>query len=79
MAEVMCLCGKRSKIVTSWTYANPGRRFLSCSDFVVNGGCGYFAWLDPPTCNRSRALIPGLLRNMKKLKMNLATVRKREK
>ena len=27
------------------------------------GGCGFFAWLDPPMCQRALDVIPGLLRS----------------
>ncbi|KAI7726310.1 hypothetical protein M8C21_012285 [Ambrosia artemisiifolia] len=34
---------------------NPGRRFYTCP--LV-----YFNWVDPPMCQRSKMIIPGLLK-----------------
>ncbi|KAK4849293.1 hypothetical protein QYF36_023238 [Acer negundo] len=28
-----CLCGRRGRLCTSWTNANPRRRFWGCSNF----------------------------------------------
>ncbi|GER50123.1 zinc ion binding [Striga asiatica] len=28
-----CRCGKKTQVWTSWTPANPGRRFLGCEDW----------------------------------------------
>ncbi|GJW28097.1 hypothetical protein Tco_0044972 [Tanacetum coccineum] len=52
-------------IRTSWTQANPGRRFRCCSR--SGNPCGYFFWVDPAMCARSTAIIPGLLRNINNL------------
>ncbi|KAL3844633.1 hypothetical protein ACJIZ3_002036 [Penstemon smallii] len=55
-----CVCGASVKVYTSWTKDNPGRRFLRCH--VTKGErCRYFEWVDPPMCDRSRIIIPGLL------------------
>ncbi|KAG8379805.1 hypothetical protein BUALT_Bualt07G0127500 [Buddleja alternifolia] len=43
------------------------------------GGCGFFKWFDPPMYNRSRNVIPGLLRNVDRLETELRIVRQREK
>lgn len=53
-----CRCKQVMAVTTSWTNANPGRRFKSCSK------CGFFEWVDPPMCERARAIIPGLLRKL---------------
>ncbi|GJR95620.1 zinc finger, GRF-type containing protein, partial [Tanacetum coccineum] len=46
---------------TSWTDTNSGRRFLACPQ--INGErCIYFDWVDPPMCQRSMMIIPGLLK-----------------
>ncbi|KAM7507563.1 hypothetical protein LguiA_018016 [Lonicera macranthoides] len=42
---------------------NPGRRFRACEQ----GVCGYFSWVDPPMCKRSKEIIPGLLRKKNQL------------
>ncbi|PIN06779.1 hypothetical protein CDL12_20663 [Handroanthus impetiginosus] len=52
---------------TSWTYLNPGRRYSICSNFREARGCSFFSWMDPPVCERSRQIIPGLLRRVNKL------------
>lgn len=56
-----CFCGKWLAAKTAWTDANAGRRFISCER------CRFFRWLDEPLCERSRAIIPGLLRRINKL------------
>ncbi|KAK9274526.1 hypothetical protein L1049_021775 [Liquidambar formosana] len=59
-----CYCGDRSKIWTSWTDNNPGRRFYGCPNNKANGSCGYFNWLDPPICLRLKRIVPKLLRRI---------------
>ncbi|GKA18849.1 zinc finger, GRF-type containing protein [Tanacetum coccineum] len=60
-----CFCGAPTLIQTSWTQANPGRRFHSCARTV--NPCRYFWWVDPAMCARSTVIIPGLLRNINNL------------
>ncbi|KAK1430141.1 hypothetical protein QVD17_12682 [Tagetes erecta] len=55
----ICSCGSCTTIRTSWTEANPGRRFHCC-----RSGCGFVEWLDPKMCERSRIVIPGLLKRI---------------
>ncbi|KAG8379338.1 hypothetical protein BUALT_Bualt07G0078000 [Buddleja alternifolia] len=55
---------------TSWTNDNPGRRFLICERIE----CGKFMWWDPPTCSRSKAIIPGLLRRLNRHEDEMAKV-----
>ncbi|KAK4431052.1 hypothetical protein Salat_0867200 [Sesamum alatum] len=59
----ICTCGREAVIRTSWTSANPGRRFRGCPG---NEGkyCRSFQWVDPPMCRRSREVIPGLLNRL---------------
>ncbi|GER28415.1 GRF zinc finger containing protein [Striga asiatica] len=61
-----CWCGKRAKIVTSWTVDNPGRRYQTCA-IGKPLGCTYWSWLDPPMCERSQRIIPGLLKRINAL------------
>ncbi|KAM0051735.1 putative transcription factor GRF family [Helianthus debilis subsp. tardiflorus] len=44
---VTCRCGLPSVLRTSYTRANPGRRFHYC---LIRGsrGCGFVAWAAPP-------------------------------
>ncbi|KAL0289400.1 UNVERIFIED_CONTAM: hypothetical protein Scaly_2703300 [Sesamum calycinum] len=62
---LMCYCGKKACLRTSWTNNNPGRRFHGCGD--VASGCGFFVWEDPPMCTRSKKIIPGLLCKLNKI------------
>ncbi|KAK1407549.1 hypothetical protein QVD17_39167 [Tagetes erecta] len=39
--EIICSCGSLTTIRTSWTAANPGRRFHCCIS-----GCGFVEWAD---------------------------------
>ncbi|KAI8574206.1 hypothetical protein RHMOL_Rhmol01G0336600 [Rhododendron molle] len=75
-------CRKVGKITCSWTDSNPGRRFIGCERYGVTnfytldismalktrekGACGYFVWVDPPMCERSKVVIFGLLRSLSK-------------
>ncbi|CAH9067921.1 unnamed protein product [Cuscuta europaea] len=71
MAHGICACGIPLKMLTSWTDDNPGRRFLTCSTLKGNGGCKMFEWVDPEMCPRSKMIIPGLLRKINKLQVEL--------
>ncbi|KAL8250812.1 hypothetical protein R6Q59_034505 [Mikania micrantha] len=64
-----CACGKQAIVRTSWTSKNPGRRFFSC----LEQGCktGFFGWFDPPMCDRSVDIIPGLLKSKNDLQIQL--------
>ncbi|KAH7865850.1 hypothetical protein Vadar_012025 [Vaccinium darrowii] len=52
------VCGNQRDLHTSWTLVNLGRRFVACP----NDKCKDFAWFDPPMCEKSVQIIPGLLR-----------------
>ncbi|PWA38114.1 zinc finger, GRF-type [Artemisia annua] len=60
-----CRCGLPTILKTSWKPRNPGRRFHCCPKPEPN--CGIVDWYDPPMCERSVAIIPGLLNNMNRL------------
>ncbi|GJW97726.1 zinc finger, GRF-type containing protein [Tanacetum coccineum] len=69
---VRCACGLKAVIRTSWT-RDPGRRFYGCptlSPTCVN----FLRWFDPPMCQRSVQIIPGLLRSRNELEQILAMV-----
>ncbi|GER42737.1 GRF zinc finger containing protein [Striga asiatica] len=72
----LCGCVKPSVVVvrTSWTSENPGRRFYSCKKYKDGGGCNFFAWVDGPICNRSKQVIPGLLRKSNELRQKLQQI-----
>ncbi|GER25167.1 GRF zinc finger containing protein [Striga asiatica] len=61
--RVLCLCGKYARMTTSWTSANPGRRYLHCEEKA----CTFWKWFDPPMCARSKEIIPGLLTKINRL------------
>ncbi|GKD34909.1 zinc finger, GRF-type containing protein [Tanacetum coccineum] len=68
-----CTCGLEAVIRTSWTNRNPGRRFYGCptlSPTCVN----FLGWYDPPMCQRSVQIIPGLWRSRNKLEEIVAMV-----
>ncbi|CAB4264157.1 unnamed protein product [Prunus armeniaca] len=79
----MCWYGKAATIRTSWTDSNPGRRFSMCAAKVRESkgfkGCQFWAWFDPAMCERSKAVIPGLLKSRNKLEKSVAKARQREK
>ncbi|CAL9001750.1 unnamed protein product [Prunus brigantina] len=80
----MCWCGKAATIQTSWTDSNSGRRFSMCAAKVRETkkgfkGCQFWAWFDPAMCERSKAVIPGLLKSRNKLEKSVAKARQREK
>ncbi|KAL8234097.1 hypothetical protein R6Q59_020197 [Mikania micrantha] len=50
-----CACGKQAIVRTSWTSKNPG----------------FIRWFDPPMCDRSVDIIPGLLKYKNGLQMQL--------
>ncbi|PWA58004.1 zinc finger, GRF-type [Artemisia annua] len=66
---VRCWCGKQAITRTSWTSANPGRRFYCCPD--EGSSCRWIGRYDPELCARSRMIIPGLLRGRNELEERL--------
>ncbi|PON81074.1 hypothetical protein TorRG33x02_231050 [Trema orientale] len=64
-----CKCRPPYPVVVrmSWTNENPGRRFKSCRKLRAYGGCGFFYSVDPEMCERSKRVIPGLLRRIRDL------------
>ena len=66
---VVCRCGSPAIKLTSWTVRNPGRQFWRCSRSGTN--CGFIGWVDPPMCPRAIVGIPGLLRAMNRLEIEV--------
>nr|GEY86463.1 zinc finger, GRF-type [Tanacetum cinerariifolium] len=63
---VRCACGLEAVIRTSWTNRNLGRRFYGCPTLSLT--CvNFLRWYDPPMCQRSVQIIPGLLRSRNEL------------
>ncbi|CAL8120013.1 unnamed protein product [Prunus armeniaca] len=50
----------------SWTDDNPGTRFWGCIDYEIIRGCSFFEWYDPRVCERSKIVICGLFKRLKK-------------
>ncbi|XP_074374320.1 uncharacterized protein LOC141714718 [Apium graveolens] len=71
--EPNCWCGRAAVLKTSWTDANLGRRFWGCFCFMEDrrNSCNFHFWFDPPMCQRSRMIIPGLLKKIDKLEDDL--------
>ncbi|KAL2461288.1 GRF-type domain-containing protein [Abeliophyllum distichum] len=67
-----CRCGHVMDLKTSWTDANPGRRFFVCDQ--KGDRCRCFVWYDPPICDRSKVVIPGLLRSTRRLEDEISTL-----
>ncbi|GJS01116.1 hypothetical protein Tco_0317624 [Tanacetum coccineum] len=73
-----CAYGLESVIRTSWTNWNPGHRFYGCptlSPTYVN----FLRWYDPPMCQRSVQIIPGLLRSRNELEEIVAMVEEKRR
>ncbi|VVA17917.1 PREDICTED: GRF zinc finger [Prunus dulcis] len=64
MEVLKCCCGKQAQEFTSWTDANPWRCFFGCVKYGRGQGCNFFQWIDPRMGERSRTVIPGLLRKL---------------
>ncbi|KAL4376858.1 hypothetical protein GQ457_02G030250 [Hibiscus cannabinus] len=61
----VCYCGVRSKLTTSWTYENLGRRFWGCGNYRNRvKGCKFFSWYDPTVTEMSKAVIVRLLKKL---------------
>ncbi|KAG8366582.1 hypothetical protein BUALT_Bualt17G0094900 [Buddleja alternifolia] len=73
-----CHCGLRPYLKTSWTDANPGRRFYSCPNYQRNG-CNYFVWEDPPMCSRSMMILPGMRRTKVQMEKEIADLKRAKK
>ncbi|KAJ9537299.1 hypothetical protein OSB04_015415 [Centaurea solstitialis] len=51
-ANFVCYCGDRMNVRTSWTKANPGRRFLSCPNYGSSKKCNMFQFVDDELPNQ---------------------------
>ncbi|WOH01022.1 hypothetical protein DCAR_0520400 [Daucus carota subsp. sativus] len=77
----LCSCGFSPVLRTSWTDANPGRRFWGCSQYVRNRSrdCNFHMWHDPAVGDRAKNIIPGLLRRIQRLEDEIMRRRNKEK
>ena len=56
--EELCDCGYEVEINTDWSDFDPGRDFVACPFYLVEGlGCTYFRWIDPKGTKWQRHLI----------------------
>ncbi|KAL4351750.1 hypothetical protein GQ457_06G019870 [Hibiscus cannabinus] len=62
-----CNCGLDADLRTSWSNANPGRRFFGCSKYGAGRNCNFFLWCDPEIGNRERTVLVGLLKKIRKM------------
>ncbi|CAI9276362.1 unnamed protein product [Lactuca saligna] len=69
----LLIISREAVVRTSWTSANPGRRFLSCPQ--KGSRCRFLGWIDPPMCARSMLIIPGLLRNINNVNYQVARLK----
>ncbi|CAL2257088.1 unnamed protein product [Prunus armeniaca] len=74
-----CHCGKMVVMVTSWTDANPGRRFQVCPKSKKgkgHRGRQFWEWYDLEMCPRSKVVIRGLLMKIHKLEEENGKIRR---
>ncbi|KAG8386349.1 hypothetical protein BUALT_Bualt03G0139600 [Buddleja alternifolia] len=76
--ERNCYCARPAIRKTSWTDLNPGRRYIICDKFWEPGECNFFEFTNPPMCERSRQIIPGLLRRVNRLEHELGEKKSQE-
>ncbi|KAG6510592.1 hypothetical protein ZIOFF_028617 [Zingiber officinale] len=79
--NILCYCGLRATLWTSWKETNPGRRFFSCPKFRVSFiyiklGCDFFLWHDPELSERTKTIINHLKMDNKKLQMEICELKK---
>ncbi|KAM6557692.1 hypothetical protein CsatB_004711 [Cannabis sativa] len=72
----LCRCDppRVAEMKTSWTNKNPGRRFVRCPFHQQEQGCNFWMWYDPPMCERALVVIPGLLRKIRNLEMEVSNL-----
>ncbi|KAG6507648.1 hypothetical protein ZIOFF_032999 [Zingiber officinale] len=73
--HILCNCGLRTILQTSWTKFNPRRRFFSCPKYRQRG-CGFLLWYDPEPSERSKTIINELKKNNNKLKLKISELKK---
>ncbi|PQM33106.1 uncharacterized protein Pyn_02890 [Prunus yedoensis var. nudiflora] len=81
VAAPRCYFGKIACLQTSWTEANPLRRFHVCpnSSGRRKKGCGFFVWVDVEFPPREKALVSCLLRRLKELEKDIGRRQSRER
>ncbi|KAF3684103.1 putative disease resistance protein-like [Capsicum annuum] len=76
-AEVRCNHGLLLHLKTSWSDNNSGRRFRSCSYYGSNK-CNFFLWRDGVVDERSKFIIPKLVKKVKDMNEMLKIVKTKE-
>ncbi|XP_074303774.1 uncharacterized protein LOC141638266 [Silene latifolia] len=69
-----CWCGIPAAVKTSWTFQNPGRKFIACKFYNPETdmrGCRFFNWIDEDMTYWQRSVINDLLKEQKSLKNEL--------
>ncbi|CAL8151219.1 unnamed protein product [Prunus armeniaca] len=77
VAASRCFCGKIASLQTSWTEANPLRRFHVCPNSSGRRKkiCGFFVWVNVEFPPREKASVSWLLRRLKELERTLGIVK----
>nr|XP_027071794.1 uncharacterized protein LOC113696605 [Coffea arabica] len=86
MVRDTCNCGKQVLMMISWTDLNPKRRFCRCPNYRVipfplyrNRGMQVLGLGDPEMCQRSKDIIPGLIRTKNKLEFEIERLQENSK
>ncbi|OMO96001.1 Zinc finger, GRF-type [Corchorus olitorius] len=55
---IICSCKMMAPRWTSWTNANPGRRFYGCPNYKdPTKCCKFYLWHDPSLCDRGKEIV----------------------
>ncbi|CAI0446072.1 unnamed protein product [Linum tenue] len=66
-ASPLCRCAVPAVLRTSWTDANPGRRFFGCANYRGANACNYFRWIDPPLKDNIKRLVLALHKRIREV------------
>ncbi|PHU19654.1 hypothetical protein BC332_10805 [Capsicum chinense] len=76
-AEVRCNHGILLHLKTSWSDNNPKRRFWSCPYYGSNK-CNFFLWRDGVVDERSKFIIPKLVKKVKDMNEMMKIMKMKE-
>ncbi|CAL5185523.1 unnamed protein product [Lathyrus oleraceus] len=79
-SRYVCKCGLDAPLMTTWTDANPDRRFYGCQIYKVQGfkKCKHFVLLDEEMNHRAKELISALLKNINEEKATIKSYKAKE-
>ncbi|CAL5193526.1 unnamed protein product [Lathyrus oleraceus] len=79
-SRYVCKCGLDAPLMTTWTNANPDRRFHGCEMYKVQGfkKCSHFVWLDEEMNPREKEVISALLKNINEEKATVKSYKVKE-